>query len=655
MCGIAGYVTADPRLVDERDLLAMSHALRHRGPDDDGLMVGEGVGLAHRRLAILDPTTAGHQPMAGPKGTWVTYNGEIYNFHELAAGLREGGIQTRTRCDTEVLLLMLHRFGLDALSAFNGMFAFGHWDSRTRTMTLARDRLGVKPLYYYADSRCLVFASELKALERWRRCPGEIDPQAVDLYLSYEHVPAPWTMLRGVRKLEPGSWLRWRNGQVTTGRWWSLDFTEPAPRRSLDDWAEECRHHLLRATRLRLVSDVPLGVLLSGGVDSSAVAAAMAELGAVTRAFSISFSGQRDYDEIGYARQVATRIGATHRVQQLEPRAETCLQVLEDALDEPLGDVSLVPTYLVSALARSEVAVVLSGDGGDEAFAGYDWYRAAQFAGHYQRLPGPVRHAIDGALGLVPPRPEKKGLVNKVKRFAEGACGDAGLEHLRWQIFLDQVSRRKLYSGALAEMSEQQQAAQLGRDLLGRANAWHPLSRRQWVDFCLYLPDDILAKVDRASMAVSLETRGPLLDYELVEFAARVPPRLKMGLAERKLVLRRAIADMVPREAIERPKQGFSMPMKHWLRNDLVPLARELLLTESSAEWFSHAYCSQLLEEHISGRRNHAHILWNLMVLQWWRCRRDHENAERHLHSGTGRGIALQLGRLSPRRAPGRN
>lgn len=635
MCGIAGYVTADPQLVDEQDLFAMSYALRHRGPDDDGVMVGEGVGLAHRRLAILDPTAAGHQPMAGPQGTWITYNGEIYNFRELGAALRARDIQQRTRCDTEVLLLMLHRYGLGALPACNGMFAFGHWDPRTRTMTLARDRLGKKPLYYYADSRCLVFASELKALECWRRCPREIDLEAVDLYLSYEHVPAPWTILRGVRKLEPGSWLRWRDGQITTGRWWSLEFTEPTTRRSLDEWAEECRHHLLRATRLRLVSDVPVGVLLSGGVDSSAVAAAMAELGTEPRAFSISFRGQQDYDEIGYARQVASRIGATHRVQHLEARADTCLGVLEQALDEPLGDVSLLPTYLVSELARSEVSVVLSGDGGDEAFAGYDWYRAAQLAGPYRRLPGPARFAIEAALGLVPPRPAKKGLVNKAKRFTEGASADPALEHLRWQLFLGQAARRNLYRGALAELAEQQRAAQLGRDLLHRARAGLPLSGRQWVDLHLYLPDDILAKVDRASMAVSLETRAPLLDYELIEFAARVPARLKMGPAGQKIVLRRAIADMVPRQAISRPKQGFSMPMKHWLRADLVPLARDLLLSGSAGEWFSPRYCGQLLEEHISGRHNHAHLLWNLMVLQWWRCQREHGSARRNLPDGT--------------------
>ena len=622
MCGIAGYVTLDPDLVDQGDLLAMSCALRHRGPDDAGLFVEEGVGLAHRRLAILDPTPAGHQPMAGPQGARVTYNGEIYNFRELTTELQAAGIELRTRCDTEVLLLMLHRYGLEALSRFNGMFAFGHWDARGRTMTLVRDRLGVKPLYYYADSRCLVFASELRALERWRRCPGEIDLEAVDLFLGYEHVPAPWTMLRGVRKLEPATWLQWKAGQTVVGRWWSLEFTEPERRRSLDSWAEECRHHLLRATRLRLVSDVPLGVLLSGGVDSSAVAAAMAELGDAPRAFSISFKGQGDYDETRYARAVATRVGAHHSVEDLEPQPETCLDVLEEALDEPLGDVSLVPTYLVSRLARRSVTVVLSGDGGDEAFAGYDWYRAAQLADSYGRLPGPVRLAVNRALGLVPPRPEKKGLVNKLKRFAEGAAGDPALEHLRWQLFLGQAERERLYGPVLSGSREQWRPTDLGRQLLRRARAEHPLSRRQWVDLHLYLPDDILTKVDRASMAVSLETRGPFLDYELVEFAARLPARTRMGVAGQKLVLRRAIEDMVPQQVLSRPKQGFSMPMKHWLRQELVPLARDLLLSGDAGTWFDRSYCERLLADHVSGRHNHAHVLWNLMVLQWWRARR---------------------------------
>jgi asparagine synthase (glutamine-hydrolysing) len=622
MCGIAGYVTLDPDLVDQDDLLGMSTALRHRGPDDDGLVVDGGVGLAHRRLAILDPTPAGHQPMPGPEGTWVTYNGEIYNFQELTAELRTAGVEPRTRCDTEVLLLMLHRHGLEALSRFNGMFAFAHWDARTQTMTLARDRLGVKPLYYYSDSRCLVFASELRALERWRRCPRDIDHEAVDLFLSYEHVPAPWTMLRGVKKLEPATWLQWKNGHTTVRRWWSLEFAEPEQRQTLDSWAEECRYHLLRATRLRLVSDVPLGVLLSGGVDSSAVAAAMAELGGAPRAFSISFKGQRDYDETEYARQVAARIGAVHSVQDVEPRPETCLQALEDALDEPLGDVSLVPTYLVSKLARTSVTVVLSGDGGDETFAGYDWYRAAQLADPFGRLPGPVRFAISRALGLVPPRPEKKGLVNKLKRFAEGAAGDPALEHLRWQLFLSQAEKDRLYGIVLSESREQRLPAELGRRMLRRTRAEHPLSRRQWVDLHLYLPDDILTKVDRASMAVSLETRGPFLDYELVEFAARVPARVRMGLVGQKLVLRRAIEDMVPRQVLSRPKQGFSMPMKHWLRDDLLPVAQDLLLSDDAGTWFNRSYCEQLLADHVSGRHNHAHVLWNLMVLQWWRARR---------------------------------
>jgi asparagine synthase (glutamine-hydrolysing) len=329
-----------------------------------------------------------------------------------------------------------------------------------------------------------------------------------------------------------------------------------------------------------------------------------------------------DYDEIEHARRVAARIGAVHEVQEMEPLAETCLDTLNEALDEPFGDVSLLPTYLVSRLARSAVTVVLSGDGGDEAFAGYDWYRAAQLAGPYRRVPGPLRFALHRALGLVPPRPEKKGLVNKIKRFAEGAAGDPRLEHLRWQQFLGQAEKARLYRGEMAELADQELPLRLARQLLQRAAAQHPLSRRQWVDLNLYLPDDILAKVDRASMAVSLETRGPLLDYELIEFAARLPARMRMGSGARKLVLRRAIADMVPAEVLDRPKQGFSMPMKHWLRTDLLPVARELLLSDAAGAWFDRAHCERLLAEHVSRRHDHAHVLWDLMVLQWWRNRR---------------------------------
>ncbi|TMD94912.1 MAG: asparagine synthase (glutamine-hydrolyzing) [Chloroflexi bacterium] len=609
MCGITGYATLDPRRVGAVDLRAMNDALAHRGPDDEGLHVADGYGLAQRRLAILDLTPAGHQPMEGPAGTWITFNGEIYNFHEIADELAAHGVGTRTRCDTEVMLLALHQWGLEgALRRFNGMFAFGLWDPSSRTLTLARDHLGVKPMYYYADSECIVFASELRALERWSGMPRAIDHEAVDLYIAYEHVPAPWTMWRGVRKLEPGSWLQWRDGVVTTRRWWELEYTgHIAPARSLDDWAEECRARLRRATELRMISDAPLGALLSGGIDSSAVVGLMADLGHTPKTFSIGFD-DASYNEVEFARMVAAS-------------PELTLEVLERAFDEPLADVSLIPTYAVSRMARRHVTVVISGDGGDEVFAGYDWYRAAALADRYARIPGPVRWAVDAALRRVPPTAKKKGLVNKLKRFSEGVQGAAGLEHLAWLIHAHADEKLRLYRGPLSPLAEAGAPERLGRSLLDAARAVEPLSRRQWVDIALWLPDDILAKVDRASMAVALEARSPFLDYEVAEFAARLPASMHLDGGVRKRVLRHAIRPLVPAEILTRPKEGFSMPMKHWLRGELQPMMRDLLTSSSASEWFDTGECTRLMDEHVSGRFNHAHLLWTLVVLQRWRER----------------------------------
>jgi asparagine synthase (glutamine-hydrolysing) len=507
------------------------------------------------------------------------------------------------------------------------MFAFGHWDPSTRTMTLVRDRLGVKPMYYYADSECLVFASELRALERWSRMPREIDHEAVDLYVSYEHVPAPWTMWRNVRKLEPGSWLQWRDGVVTVRRWWELEFTgHTAPVRSLDDWAEECRARLRRATQLRMISDAPLGALLSGGVDSSAVVGLMADLGHTPKTFSIGFD-DASYNEVEFARMVAQRAGAEHHEEIVAASPGLALEALERALDEPLADVSLIPTYAVSRMARRHVTVVISGDGGDEVFAGYDWYRAAALADRYQRIPGPVRWAVDSALRRVPPTSKKKGLVNKMKRFSEGVQSGAGLEHLAWLIHAHADEKLRLYRGPLAPLAETGGPERLGRSLLEAARAVEPLSRRQWVDIKLWLPDDILAKVDRASMAVGLEARSPFLDYEVAEFAARMPASMHLDGGLRKRVLRHAIRPLVPAEILTRPKEGFSMPMKHWLRGDLQPMMRDLLGSHSAAEWFDTGECTRLMDEHVSGRFNHAHVLWTLVVLQRWRERSSNSGA----------------------------
>jgi asparagine synthase (glutamine-hydrolysing) len=622
MCGICGYVTTNPRRIGPDALTAMSAAIAHRGPDDEGIHVDGGTGLAHRRLAILDLSPGGHQPMAGPAGTWITYNGEVYNFQSIARELSSSGWQPKTRSDTEVMLEAMHRFGLDdALHRFNGMFAFGYWDARSRTLTLVRDRLGVKPLYYYADAECIVFASEMRSLEQWDGLPRDIDPEALDLYVSYEHVPSPLTMRKGVRQLEPGSLLQWRDGTWTVRRWWYLDVDVAADdARTLDGCAEECREQLRAATKLRLISDAPLGALLSGGIDSSAVVSLMAAEGPPPKTFSIGFE-DASYNELDAARLVARHVGADHHEEILIASPEAALDAVSRSLDEPLADVSLIPTYMVSRMARQHVTVALSGDGGDEMFAGYDWYRAAAIADRWRRVPGPVRYAVDSALRRVPPRPQKKGMVNKLKRFSDGTQMAPELEHLSWQLFAGTAQKRALYRGELAALAAAQRPEAWGKSVLGAAPAIDPLSRRQWADIHLYLPDDILTKVDRASMAVSLEARSPFLDVNVVEFALRIPTRYRMDGRVRKLVLKRAIAPLVPAEILDRRKEGFSIPMKHWLRRELLPVASDLLTGSTISDYFDPQACRRLIEEHRSGRFNHAHLLWTLMIFAIWRSR----------------------------------
>jgi asparagine synthase (glutamine-hydrolysing) len=620
MCGITGFATLDPTIVGERDLDAMSQAIAHRGPDDYGVHLEPGVGLAQRRLAILDLSPAGHQPMQGPGDTWITCNGEVYNFQEIAGELRQHGIHTRTRNDTEVMLLAIDRWGMEeALRRFNGMFAFAHWNPTRRTLSLVRDRLGVKPLYYYADSRCIVFASELRGLQQWSGCPTDLDLEAVDLYISYEHVPAPLTVLRGVRKLEPGTILEWHEGRITTRRWWDLAYDE-SPQQSDEAWIDEVEAALLRATRLRLISDVPLGALLSGGVDSSAVVAMMARLGHTPKTFSVGFNDDT-YNELGHARAVARHVGAEHHEEILQADPHGALDILDLAMDEPLADVSLLPTHLVSRMARRDVTVALSGDGGDEVFAGYDWYRAAELADVYRRVPGAVRWSVDRLLQRVPPRAKKRGAVNTLKRFSEGASGDPRLEHLRWQIFADSREKLDLYSDGLRAHAGRRAAELFGIDVLSRARATTALSRRQWTDVRLYLPDDILAKVDRASMAVALEARSPFLDVDVVELAARLPDHLRMRGAARKVALKRAVAQYLPPGITDRRKEGFSIPMKQWLRSELQPVMRDTLQSPRAAELFDAARCRTLMDEHVQGTRNHAHLLWTLMVFELWRSR----------------------------------
>jgi asparagine synthase (glutamine-hydrolysing) len=621
MCGISGVIYRDrQRAVHLQELQAMCATLVHRGPDDAGYMVQGNVGLGMRRLQVIDLVT-GHQPLSNEDGrVWVVFNGEIYNYLELRKVLEQKGHTFATQTDTETIVHAYEEYGEACVTKFNGMFAFAIWDDVRRTLLLARDRLGVKPLYYFLNERCLVFASEPKALLQHGEVPRALDLEALDSFLTFEYIPAPGSMFRGIRKLPPAHVLVLQEGQVRIQPYWELPCkTVTAPEEEL---AEALYDLLQDAVRLRLVSDVPLGAWLSGGVDSSTIVCMMSEItGRPVQTFCIGFE-EDSYNETPYARLVARHFGTEHHERILRPHVVRLVEDLIGYLDEPLADVSIFPTYMVSQLARQHVTVVLTGDGGDELFAGYEWYLADKLARYYGQLPAAVRdYWLPHILQRIPPGERKKGLINKLKRFVEGAMLPAALQHFRWQIFLSEAAKQRLYSPELRHALAHHDPYAQHLASLSTAVLAEPLWQQQFADINTYLADDILVKVDRMSMAHSLEARTPYLDYRVVEFAATLPSALRLRGLHTKYLLKRCMAAKLPRAILSRRKEGFSIPMKHWLRRELRPLMQEVLSPARLRHdgLFDAAYVAQLQAEHLAGRANHAHQLWSLLVFECWR------------------------------------
>ena len=623
MCGICGIASSSPGpAVREPVLRAMCELLRHRGPDDEGYYVDQHVGLGMRRLSIIDLAT-GRQPMANEDGsTHVVFNGELYNYRALRRQLEGRGHRFATSSDTEVIVHAYEEYGDRCVELFNGMFALAVWDSRARRLLLARDHLGIKPLYYWAGAGQLVFGSELKALLANPDVPRSLDLSAVDLFLTLEYVPAPFTIVQGVSKLPPGHRLVFEAGRVRVEQYWDV-----APRQLPSEEAAcaELLAELIRdAVRAQLVSDVPLGAFLSGGIDSGTVVAFMSEAAPLpVRTFSIGFE-EATYNELPYARMVAQRYGTLHEEAVLRPDVTALAQGLVAHLDEPLGDFSILPTFLVSEVAGRSVKVVLSGDGGDELFAGYDTYVAQSYDRHYRRLPAALRERVLPALlDRVPPRPEKKGLVNKAKRFVEGGALGKDPQHSRWMTFVSPPEKRALYHPAMGHVLAGDAASRLIGAHFRRAPGADPLARQQYVDVKTYLADDILAKVDRMSMAASVEARVPLLDYRIVEFALSLPPAMKLRGGRTKQILRRAVAGRLPPAVLQQPKRGFSIPLKNWLRGPLRPMLTDLLAPERVRRrgLFRPQCLERWMAEHLAGQANHSHRLWGLMVLELWQQR----------------------------------
>lgn len=615
MCGIAGVAYFDAgRKPDLLRVRAMCQSILYRGPDEEGIDIQGSVALGMRRLSIID-VAGGSQPIFNEDRTIrVIHNGEIYNFRELREELLKRGHKFATKSDTEVIVHAYEEYGADFPKHLNGMFAIALHDSRRNALVLVRDHIGIKPLYYSFTPDRIVWGSEIKALLASGEVARELDTDALAEYMAWEYVPGEKTLLKGIWKLEPACMLvidlaRPACNPVT---YWDVP-TEESSTRSEADWIDAIDAKLKECVRRQMVSDVPLGAFLSGGVDSSLLVAGMGK----ASTFSIGFEDP-SYSELEWSSRVAAHLGVTHSTEILKPDILDLFGRLITHMDDPIGDFSIFPTYLVSMVARKHVTVALSGDGGDELFGGYETYLADDLAGRAAGL-APVIRPLAGLQSLIAPRPAKKGLVNKLKRFAEGMQYPAALSHARWRLFAGEALRQELFTGDALKGIETPVGAHILR-LLQKAGQRDHLNRSLYVDLKSYLVDNCLVKVDRMSMAVSLESRVPYLDREMVEMAFQVPGRWKLNGRETKSILKKVAARYIPRECVYRPKEGFSIPIKNWLCTTLRPLMEDSLDSGRMKAMgiFDPATVDRLKNEHLRGRANHSHVLWSMIMFMAW-------------------------------------
>jgi asparagine synthase (glutamine-hydrolysing) len=648
MCGIAGVFHRGGDKVDPQLLVRMTRTLAHRGPDEEGYFLngmtpgawaqsdgtrdatlrghidgGAGtVGLGHRRLAIID-LSSGQQPLSNEDGTvWVTYNGEIYNFQSLVAELEARGHRFRTRSDTEVIVHAWEEWGEQAVTRFRGMFVFAVWDERRQTLWIARDRVGKKPLYYLLDDDRLVFASEIKAILEMPGVSRDLDVTALSDYLSLLYVPSPKTIFKSIRKLPAAHQMVVTRDRVTISPYWDLAF-QPRSSASESRIVEDLLGLLDEATRMRMMSEVPLGAFLSGGVDSSAVVAMMA--GASERPVltnSISFSVAK-YNEVEYARRIAELYKTDHHEFHVTPEAIRVIEKLAWHYDEPFADSSAVPTYYVSETARKRVTVALSGDGGDENFAGYRRYWFDQRENFVRNLvPGALGRPLFSALGRLYPKADYLPQVFRGKAFLSNIARDP-VDAYFFSVSAFRPNDKHAVLGAdVRRRLTDYRTSDLFHDVYRQAKADDHLSKVQYLDIKTYLCEDILTKVDRASMAVSLEVRCPILDHVFMEYAAGIPPKLKLQGSDGKHIFKKALRGRVPDDVLYRPKMGFGVPVAEWLRKDLRSYARGLVLDGGATRrYLDTANVERLWREHEIGLRNRATELWAIMMLNLWHRR----------------------------------
>ena len=627
MCGIAGIVGEAGR-VDSGTIHRMCEAIVHRGPDDEGIFVEDGAGLGMRRLSVID-LAGGHQPVFNEdRSIWIVFNGEIYNFQQLREELESRGHQFRTHCDTEAIVHLYEDFGSECVHKLRGMFAFAIYDRPRRKLLLARDRLGIKPLHYAIHQAQLLFASEMKSILAVAPELANTDPEALLQYFYFGYIPDPFTAFSAIKKLPPGHLLEYENGEVRIKQYWDLPQYACHTPASEDECLEELEHRLEEAVRIRLIADVPLGAMLSGGTDSSTVVALMSRASAgPVKTFSIGFK-HADFNEADYARMVAKKFQTDHHELILEPNVLETVETLTQTLEEPFGDSSMLPTYYISCLARKHVTVALSGDGGDEAFAGYERYwvhlhhRAHDWIPHwagrmYRRYVHPwVPNGVPGrsmAYSISLPWNE---------RYTEG-------------VSLKPFQRQMgLLAPEFAGSQAQKDPLQFFRDYLDRAPARDPLSRVLYLDSKTYLPGDILTKVDRMSMLTSLEARVPILDHKFLEWVTALSPEWKMRNGESKYIFRKLAERVgVPREVLYRKKQGFALPLVHWMRAELKDLILTVLLESRTLQrgYLNPRGVKRMLNEHFEARRDHSARIWRLLMFELWQ----RNFLEKHSPTGT--------------------
>jgi asparagine synthase (glutamine-hydrolysing) len=624
MCGICGIVHANSQHIDKDRLGKMNAALEHRGPDSEGFFTDRGIGLAMRRLKIIDLAT-GDQPISNENNKlWVILNGEIYNYMSLRKDLIKSGHSFKTDSDTECLLHLFEDHGTSLFQYLRGMFAFALWDKKEQRLLLARDRLGQKPLYYTLRNGSIYFSSELPSLLIGLDDKPDIDINAIDQYLSLQYIPNPYTPFQGIYKLPAAHFLIWHKGKATINRYWKLEHL-PKLTDSEDALIEQLQTRMREAVKLRMISDVPLGAHLSGGIDSSIIVSEMAQCSSVpVKTFSIGFE-ENHFSEIPYARTVADHFQTEHTEFILKYKdIPAALETIVNQIGEPLADPSVIPLYFLSKLTRKYVTVALNGDGGDESFAGYQRYWLDPWANLYQKFPGFLtQNGLPAIVNHIPDKSERPigaSFINGLKRLKTVAKVNSSASILRWSSYFSLEQKKKLWKSQFKHLLITDQAERYLSLLFEGAYATHFLDRTLYTDISSYLPSNLLVKADRMTMAHSLEARSPFLDHKLVSWAASLPVKMKIRWLKGKYLLRKSYSKQLPKTVMSRGKQGFGIPISKWFRGPLLDWGQELLLNNGGVfdDWFEKSEIRKLFTEHKSGKYDHGKRIWALVVLNLW-------------------------------------